>query len=402
MSIPELTEALREAINGGQIAGSLIAVFVIALVIFLVLVSAIYLFYLSSPRGRLESLVDQKTQRGAAATWVPRLGVIVLALAVFGLADNYVQRDSTCASCHTDNKHVESLEASAHRGLDCVSCHGASGVTGPVRQLVDYGRWMYVSAANEKLPDLQAGSVESSKCLSCHEDVRRGTLQAGGIRMRHSDVIEAGYRCRECHNSTAHGDITLEPSSPSMSTCLSCHDGERASTDCKACHAEETSRTAKRTGQLANVVVQANSTNCYTCHGDDSCQSCHGTVMPHPPEFGLKADGTAGGHAREAFAKRDVCWRCHYDEGKIFEEPESCGSCHGVMGRQHGGKPWVKEHGLQATGKKPGVFSSCFSCHTQTLCDNCHTPEYRDMYNPVTGEDQYRRDIPLPPEAEDW
>lgn len=402
MSLVELTEALREALNGGQISGNLIAASVMALVVFLALVSAVYLLYLSSPRGRLGSLVDERTQLGPLAVWVPRLGVITLGLLVLAAADNHVGRDSTCLGCHADSKHAESLAESAHRGVDCVSCHGATGVTAPLRQLMDYGRWMYVSAVNEKLPELQAGSVDSSSCLDCHRDVSKGTLQSGGIRMRHSDVIEAGYRCRECHNSTAHGEITLEPSNPSMSTCVSCHDGQRASTDCKSCHAEDDAPRANRTARLGNVVVEANSSNCYTCHGDDKCQGCHGVVMPHPAEWDLKADGTAGGHAREAFANRDVCWRCHYDEGKLFEAPESCGSCHGIMGIQHGGQAWVKEHGLQATGKKPGAYAACFTCHSQTLCDNCHAPGYRDLYSPVVGEDQYHRDVPLPPEAEDW
>ena len=45
-------------------------------------------------------------------------------------------------------------------------------------------------------------------------EVREETLERGGIRVRHSDFLDVGFGCRECHNSTGHGELVLQPSEP--------------------------------------------------------------------------------------------------------------------------------------------------------------------------------------------
>lgn len=402
MSLQDLIVQLREALSGGQVSGGLVVLFVVVVMVLIVLVTLFYALYLSSTRGRLDSLLDEQTQGARRWSLVTRLAAVVLVVVALVGVDRFVERSSGCITCHGQKTHAASLEESPHNGVECSECHSPTGPSGPARQLVSFVRWNYVYAAEDGVPDLRPGSVGSSACLRCHKSVEEGVAERGGIRVRHSDFIDQGYKCRECHNSVSHPKMVLEPTDPTMDKCLVCHDGVQAPTECSLCHTGDISDVAKYE-RLPVVKIEVAWDSCYSCHPKTNCSWCHGTVMPHPPEWGIAEKGGAGGHARPGFANRDVCWRCHFDEGRPFEPPASgCGSCHGLMGTQHGGTPWIREHGLQATGRKPGVFADCFSCHVSALCDYCHSVEYRQMYNPVIGEDQYQRAVPLPPEASDY
>ena len=191
-----------------------------------------------------------------------------------------------------------------------------------------------------------------------------------------------------------------------MGKCLGCHDGERASTECTLCHTEDVSTTvlAERE-EMATVRLETNSGDCYACHQQERCTSCHGITMPHPagwypgePKPG--GAGAAGTHVKQGFAQRELCYRCHFDS-KPFERPQKgCGpKCHKQPYGLHGGVGWVKEHGLQATGQKGGRAADCFFCHAQTLCEDCHDASYTARVNPTgTGLDNYPREMPWPPE----
>jgi hypothetical protein len=97
---------------------------------------------------------------------------------------------------------------------------------------------------------------------------------------------------------------------------------------------------------------------------------------------------------REGFANRDSCYRCHFGE-RQFEAPAGgCGpNCHKTPFNLHGGRPWVQEHGLEATGQKPGYFADCFMCHRSNLCEDCHDATYTQRFNPsALGEENYPRE----------
>jgi hypothetical protein len=131
--------------------------------------------------------------------------------------------------------------------------------------------------------------------------------------------------------------------------------------------------------------------------------------MPHPEGWSSE-DGRWGRsgvfHAREGFADRELCWRCHFSNDRPFERPASragflstsdgC-TCHGAFGPMHGGEAWIAEHGLQATGRKTGELAECYMCHDgRYFCDMCHEPSMKERYNPRNGPDNYRRDEPRP------
>jgi len=397
--LTDLVARLRDAAGAGGSTGALA---VIGGLLFVALVSAgaWYLVYLMSPRARVHALLESRADERAPSKWLNRIvGLLVVAAAVIAV-NSYAGSSSACANCHTDRKQEKALATSAHKGVACMSCHGAGGPTGPVEQGVTYARWVGVYALSKEVPKPQPGSVGSSACQRCHSGLDRVAVRAG-IRVRHSDFLDAGAECRDCHNAAAHPGAVRYDTRPTMNACLECHDGVKAPSACGTCHVRDVANTPVVDRGYTKLKTSGSPDACYTCHSETPCLRCHGIRMPHPAGWGPGETAT-GTHPRAGFADRDVCYRCHHAPGKPFVASQESCSCHGILGATHGGKPWVKEHGLQATGKKPGSNARCFDCHGDDLCDRCHTPEYRARYAPVPGTDTYRRDIPLDPSTQDW
>ncbi len=398
------------SMRGGTTAastGTIVMIAVVVLVVVLVISTLIYLWYGNSPRGRVDALLDSRVSSRRTSRWPMRIAALVLVIAAFFASQYLIDRPSTCFTCHQTHEPAETLAQSGHAGVSCMSCHGGAGVTGGLQTMARYGRWVVVYTASQKAPEPQGTSVSDSACLSCHRDVRSGTATRNGINVRHSDFLEAGAHCRDCHNSTAHGAAVAEPTSPSMDDCVVCHDGLKASAECTVCHAVDSLQLASKTANLPKI-THADSDNCYGCHDEQPCLECHGITMPHPPGWGPDDDGPglSGTHAREGFASRELCWRCHYSGDRPFERPVTKGgftqtpdgcTCHGSFGNMHGGEAWVAEHGLQATGQKTGPEAECYMCHdARYLCDQCHDESMKDRYDPTVGPERYQRDIPKP------
>jgi hypothetical protein len=382
---------------GGQDDSTLVILIVVAVAITAVVILFMYLARLATPAGRARALLDDRSRGGGRGVWVPRLVAVGVLLAGLFMAGWYLQRPQTCASCHTDGAHTETLAESAHVETSCMSCHRPPGVSGYAEAGLAYARWLGTYAVVREVPESDgATGVDNGSCLRCHRDIAAGTIEARGIRVRHSDFLDEGARCADCHGATAHGQSSSVPTEPKMDDCFPCHDGERASSECETCHIDDIAVTAFPE-EFPAVETVAAGESCYECHAEGPCVSCHGVTMPHPADWSDPEAGGRGTHAREGFANRDVCFRCHYAPGQQFVASDESCSCHGLLGKMHGGEAWVAEHGLQATGQKPGQYSDCFTCHSNSLCDQCHPPSYRGMWAPRGGPDLYQRDIPEDP-----
>lgn len=392
--------------RGGS-GSSVVLVSIVVLVLAVVLGSAIYFLYLTSARGRLASLARERTPRARRGSWLVRVAVLVLLVASFVAVRHYViEAPSGCDTCHTDKKQAKALEESPHKGITCAACHRPVGITGSAEEFVTYARWNYTYARTKQAKNLRPGSVDSGACLRCHEDILSAVKERGGIRVRHKDFLNEGWLCRDCHNSISHPTAVTEPSSPSMDKCVLCHDGKQASSECKTCHSEDLTGAGFTPDKLPKVRgdIATQRQSCYVCHDRRGCERCHGTTMPHPVGWGPSTtpDKTAGSHPRAGFTERQICWRCHNTPGKAFVgSNDSCKPCHtGLPGRLHGGSTWVKEHGQQATGQKPGEYSACFDCHSAgVFCELCHPASIDANYHPVDGPDNYPLETPRDPET---
>lgn len=386
MSPSEVLVQARNLLLGSGSVGQLTIIAGVIGAALLLLVVFLRVAKSSDPSGRLEGLLRDRAESSRSldtSVWAVRLLVTALFIGAFAAANIYAARPSTCAQCHRTDTYAESLEQSPHAEISCMRCHMPAGVTGLAVQGVNYTRWMVVYGVTKKAPDPKAGSVGDGSCLRCHDAVARETVTAHGIRVRHSDFLEAGAECRDCHNSTAHPNVVKEPSTPSMDRCLPCHDGTTAPSDCETCHVRDTAlRPLSERGYVTRT-SSGTPDSCYKCHDQGPCLSCHGVTMPHPAGWSPNERGTPGyGHAREGFANREVCWRCHYSDNRPFVPSDEACSCHGLLGKVHGGEPWIKEHGLEATGQRSGANADCFACHSTDLCDRCHPPSYRQRFAP--------------------
>jgi hypothetical protein len=411
MSIQDLIAQLRGSTASGVAAAVVVAL--VALVVFGAVAAVLRVLRANSPAGHLEALLSQRVARRRPSRWLVRLVPVASVLALLVLFGGSMGLPAACSQCHRDDREATALASSAHKGVACMACHGLRGAAGPARQLVTYARWLTVYSVTQRDPAPAGAFVDANACLACHSGIAK-TVVSHGIRVRHSDFAAGvvrgpgpGVACGQCHNSTAHGTSMTRPTVPTMGGCVLCHDGTKAPAACPTCHVQDLGLAYTPTKHLPKVLItpQAESSSCYQCHAEKPCLTCHGVTMPHPPGW-VRAPGVASGpnlHARPGFANRDVCWRCHYSGKQVFvPSAASCsgasGSCHGLLGSMHGGKAWIAEHGLEATGRKTGTNAACYDCHATDFCSMCHTDSFAKLYNPKVGPDHYKRDIPPSPQ----
>lgn len=398
----DLLITIRNAFSGGLTGGGISAILVplVLIAVFIILVVVVlYALYLRTPRGRVEALFDERASQGDTNRWPVRLTIVLFVVMGAVFLSYQMNQPAQCASCHTEVDYAATLAESTHAGVSCLSCHSQPGAVGRVAAVATYARWIFVYGSTKSEPEPRTGTVSSDRCLTCHREITGGTTVRDGIRVRHSDFLDTGIGCRDCHNSVAHGDEVTQPSTPAMNKCLMCHDGDTASSECELCHVDDPATYVTRAVTLPTV-RNLDTGNCYACHDEQPCVSCHGVTMPHPANWGPNdgGPGQSGSHPYEGFKNRDVCWRCHFaPDAPMRPAAESCDECHQLFGQMHGGEAWIDEHWRQATGVKPGGEAQCFDCHGDYLCDQCHPPSYREKYNPVVGFNDYQRDIPLDP-----
>ncbi|RJQ54656.1 MAG: hypothetical protein C4521_03935 [Actinobacteria bacterium] len=400
MSVQDLVTAIKNAVAGGDAVRNVVVAGVFILLVGLLVAAIVYAIHLASPRGRLDSLLKESAGRDRRPPWALRMLAVPLLVLAFAGGTRYINQQSGCVQCHK-RAPAKQLAQSAHKEVSCIECHGEQGITGALRQWVTYGRWVSVYATSKQSPKVKGRGVDDRACLRCHPAVPKETVVKDGIRVRHSDFLRTGIRCKQCHNSVAHPELVLEPSKPSMSECLPCHDGKKASLACETCHVKDAVlRTIAQDEGFGSVKMTAaqQRASCYRCHDEKPCITCHGVRMPHPEGWSSPQK-----HARPAFKNKEACWRCHFDEEPFVPSAKECQPCHRPYRafEVHGGKGWVAEHGPQATGQKAGVLSDCFTCHTSNLCGLCHPPSYVDRYNPKSGPDTYQREVPLDPDVID-
>ncbi|MBI4733293.1 MAG: NapC/NirT family cytochrome c [Rubrobacteridae bacterium] len=354
------------------------AVFIAILVLSLALLGAIgYLFYSHSNKDRVQVQVEIPVTENTFELWLQRVIIAVVLISFFALSGRYIENPAFCAKCHNTNTEAKALIKTVHNKLACLQCHQQPGFTGAILQKIDYARWVAIYVKTDKAEPKHA-VVKNDACISCHSKILSKTYVTHSIRVRHKDFIKKGARCVDCHNSVAHPGVVKPEQSPSMTSCVSCHNGQTASAKCSVCHTKDIGdrmRLPKRDRLKVGVSVKWNF--CYRCHENKKCTSCHGVTMPHPPDWvsGVK-------HARPAFVNIKTCWRCHdMPNEPLKPAPLIACACHGVVNQYHEPEPvWIKNHGPIALGKLSGdgMNERCYSCHGKKLCDFCHvTGKYK-------------------------
>jgi len=288
--------------------------------------------------------------------WV-RLAAIALALAWVAALIAFVplipQAGAACGTCHAVSTAVASWDDGGHAGVSCYACH-AGGTVGGALSASASG---VARALLGRSVVLRPG-VDSNACLDCHADITAGVI-GGAVRMRHSDVIEAGMSCVECHRGSGH-EAGVVPSfdRKTMTVCLTCHDGIQASSACATCHPEHP-LDAAGASPVAATPIEVTCSGCHSSALSERCTACHGVEMPHPAAF-------MGEHAGLSAARPAVCARCH----DLASPGEGCG-CHTEVNLHGTYSEWFPRHGTAAVASSP---LGC-NCHPQQFCAYCHTSD---------------------------
>jgi len=325
-----------------------------------------------------------------------------------------ITRD-TGGSVHVDRA---AFQASAHGGLECVSCHtGVTSLIHPER----LPRVRCVSCHAEAIEALRKGiharvGLGQDACTTCHGDAHTVRATAG------SD----GKACVPCHaevanqySASVHG-VMRAHGDREASTCRDCHGpthavlshrDPRSSTSrdsvaatCARCHSDREMMTRRKITIPAAVALYRNSVHGRSRNPDaPTCNDCHSSHQlkrasdPGSAIYKTHIPQTCGRcHAREAadyeasvhgtalargVMPSPVCTDCH-GEHRIRgpSEPGSpvapagvtatCAHCHEAVGiRETYGLPAGRLtsyqdsfHGLAARGGSPAV-ANCASCH---------------------------------------
>lgn len=324
------------------------------------------------------SKAEARKRRARIERNVTAWGIPILIFAALISGYYITGSDAYCAkTCHANQPAVKAAVTLNH--ASCVDCHEQPGVLAIPGNVASRFS-MVVGQVRGKSP---AGVVlvPSQSCVRCHSTtIETVSVSSTGVRMSHSQPTAAGYTCTACHPVAGHAARKTY----SMSSCLPCHDGTKASSACITCHAGDAIQSAVASakdstgtigsGNVIYPVVDVASTNCGGCHDQaKQCDTCHGLRMPHSDEF------VASGHARyAAFSGKQMCWKCHT---QAF-----CGECHMNFLSEGHASNWATTHG--ATGWQGGC-----SCHAArvgglktSFCYLCHQPAAPHALRPLTGQ----------------
>lgn len=266
-----------------------------------------------------------------------------------------------CNQCHLMNKEYRTWKTSTHKKVSCLSCHTEPGLSGFILGKFK-GMENMTAYLSQNYDKSLSAMVGNSSCLYCHRPRMEKTMAINGIRISHKEINEAGFFCTECHQGLVHQSKKKKLSM--MDKCITCHDSQKASSDCKLCHPVDIAYRPGFSLKDFPKVRLDEPTSCHGCHSpeqDQACMDCHGLEMPHADQF------KGSGHARSGFINKKVCYRCH-------PQPEFCAHCHlgvsghtGVWGAH--GPEWIRNHQTHSP-------SECLRgpCHNNAnMCDLCHS-----------------------------
>ncbi|MFT5431019.1 MAG: hypothetical protein ACI9OJ_001698 [Myxococcota bacterium] len=254
--------------------------------------------------------------------------------------DKHLAQDVECTDCHdsatTSLSSADILVPTGHEAEEnvCSNCHDFSeGLK------ADPPSGCTTCHTNEYLPDFPPGA-DVSDSTKARNKIKPMIFPAPNIKMNHKVHIDRGIKCSRCHGEMTNIQVaTRENALPVMNTCLECHDGRQAPSECRTCHV------TKPDGRLVNHFAS-------------------GVLKPQGRyENDAHDDNYLKTHAQTAKRNQDYCNNCH--------EQKFCLDCHNGVAKPFKIHPnnWAVLHPLAARRNTP----SCSSCHrSQNFCIDCH------------------------------
>lgn len=250
------------------------------------------------------------------------LGVVILGiLAVSGLGLYVTSQPNFCQSCHEMKNDFKAWQSSAHKDVNCTSCHIGPGFVNLITHKVKASKEVIAHLTGNFETPINKGSklsqeLPSAYCTACHKSPGKESNER--LVFDHSKHKNANFNCSYCHSRVAHPDIKEYSSRITMDFCVDCHKKKSGSLECSTCHpAEFKLKPASHTsGEWLGTHGKSDFSKCSDCHFDkDSfCTDCHGVQMPHP-------EGWPSAHGKDSSLLSN-CSMCH-------DQKSFCAGCHG-------------------------------------------------------------------------
>jgi len=242
-----------------------------------------------------------------------RAALVVAAIVIFAVGPGFTaSRPEFYKRFEKLTPYYESWMASQHARVNCQSCHVAPEVLDQAVYHAAATGEIYLSLLPlGREPNLLPRPTNEA-CESCHIDLRT-VSPSGDLNIPHrAHVDKLKVACVTCHADLVHAAGTDESTKPRMQTCLRCHDGVTAKSECNACHREKDRPESH--GAKDWLVVhpeRQNQEDCAKCHGwnDAWCAECHS----NRPESHGSGD-------------KPAVWRAAH--GKAVEDRRNCEACH--------------------------------------------------------------------------
>jgi nitrate/TMAO reductase-like tetraheme cytochrome c subunit len=288
--------------------------------------------------------------------WFSALVVIVFFVAVAVVVVAPVSATDTlsyCSSCKETQAAERTWEQSAHREVECTSCHVPPGFAAQASWRLEEAKNIWASYLGvDRSPD-RGHLPGNANCLKCHR-LESIPDESQGVRMSHElHVNLRNVNCADCHDYVSHRKPG-QSARVTMQTCPMCHNEQGAPDRCDFCHSAPPAD-AHRPDYLQEHGEEArlNTDACLRCHHDKEtfCDACHAL----PPENHYSGTWRYT-HSADAEDDPANCEACH-DEAY-------CAQCHTVTHPSD----WETQHG-PASAQAP---EGCLVCHAQGMCDDCH------------------------------
>lgn len=275
---------------------------------------------------------------------------LILIFFFLGALNYILSQNALCLTCH--KKRVLS---DAHSRLTCLSCHQERGISGSLVFKLEELK-MFLNTLR-KANSAKEICVPNSTCLRCHENIKEAVPKGKNIRVRHVDFINL-YKCILCHQEKVHPQ--KEENRLTMEKCTYCHQKEVKAANCQYCHkhiviarinVNSSFSKYHHDSNWKTIHGLADIENCYVCHDDSYCKSCH-LSFPHNENWPAI-------HGKTYLDNKNECRKCHLT---VF-----CNDCHGTP-MPHTDE-WKTLHGLRA---RHAWESLCTRCHSKLSCLKCH------------------------------
>lgn len=228
--------------------------------------------------------VPQRTKLRLALLW-SGVGFLVI---LFFLGLGYSSEPRFCNRCHVIGDYYQSWTQSTHKKVSCLACHQEPGLLGFVGKRIEALQNLELFVVGG-YPETLDASVANEVCARCHKSDISETRRAEGLIVSHKELVEARYRCSDCHSGLAHENSKVAKHTSRMGICLTCHDGGEASRECSLCHYDDVDAIPKRLEHFTKADIDL----------EETCEECHPKQKPRPVPVAKPAN----------FDK--LCGKCH-------------------------------------------------------------------------------------------